>query len=196
MCTSRVGILFLPSFLPINWGVPRGSILGPLVFLIFINELPAVVENVDDNTPMYRHKDQEALWENLEEQAFRITTWFQKNKMIVSGDKTKFILIGTHANRNSKLDNRTLKITVDGHDTPESESEKILGIIVNKAGTWKHLLHGNEENLGLLKDLSKRIGMLGKLRRNLPVVKFKMLVSELFSSKIIYGISAKGSVRA
>ena len=195
------------SFLPIKWGVPQGSILGPLIFLIFINELPAVVEDgdeysedssivvfADDNTPMYRHKDPEALRENLEAQAFRITTWFQKNKMIVSGDKTKFLLIGTHANRKSKLDDRTLKITVDGHETPESESEKLLGIIVNKAGTWKHHLHGNEENLGLLKDLSKRIGMLRKLRRNLPVVKFKMLVSGLFSSKLIYGISAWGSV--
>ena len=73
-------------------------------------------------------------------------------------------------------------------------SEKLLGIIVNKTGTWKHHLHGNEENLGLLKDLSKQIGMLRKLRNNLPEVRFKMLLSGLFTSKLIYGMTAWGTV--
>ena len=194
-------------FLPIRWGVPQGSILGPLIFLIFINELPAVVENLDelskdssivvfadDNTPMLRHEDPVQLKEQLEVQALKITNWFQLNRMIVSGDKTKLLIVGTRSNRASKLENRTIEVNVDGHATPESESEKLLGIIVNKFGTWKNHLHGDNENSGLLKDLSKRIGMLRQLRKNLPTVKFKMIVSGLFTSKLIYGITAWGSV--
>ena len=194
-------------FLPIKWGVPQGSILGPLIFIIFINELPAIVENLDepsmdstivvfadDNTPMFRHEDPDYLREHLEAQALCITTWFQKNRMVVSGDKTKLLVIGTHSNRSVKLENRRLKIIVDGHETIESESEKLLGIIVNELGTWKNHLYGDDENIGLLKELSKRIGMLRKLRKSLPTAKFKMIISGLFTSKLMYGITAWGSV--
>ena len=74
---------------------------------------------------MFKHTDPDILQENLEAQALRITTLFQINKMIVSGDKTKFLVIGTHANRSSKLRNRILKVSVIGHDNWESESEKL-----------------------------------------------------------------------
>ena len=77
---------------------------------------------------------------------------------------------------------------------PRKVKVKLLGIIVNKIGSWKNHLHGDEDNLGLLKDLSKRIGMLKQLRRNIPTVKFKMLTSGLFTSKLIYGLSAWGTV--
>ena len=65
--------------------------------------------------------------------------WFQDNKMVVSGEKTKLLVIGTQMNRSVKLANRTLKVYVDGHETHERDSEKLLGIIVNKNGTWKSL---------------------------------------------------------
>ena len=128
-------------FLPIKWGVPQGSILGPLIFLIFINELPAVVEDLeeasknstivvfaDDNTPMLKNENPDKLKEELEAQVLKITTWFQANRMVVSGDKTKFLVIGTSSNRTSKIGNRKLKITVGGHETEESDDEKLLGI--------------------------------------------------------------------
>ena len=193
-------------FLPIKWGVPQGSILGPLIFLIFINELPAVVEDLeeasknstivvfaDDNTPMLKNENPDKLKEELEAQVLKITTWFQANRMVVSGDKTKFLVIGTSSNRTSKIGNRKLKITVDGHETEESDDEKLLGIYINKFGTWKNHLLGNDEKSGLLKDLSKRIGMLKQLRKHLPNTKFKMIISGLFTSKLIYGITAWGS---
>ena len=216
---SKKGInlfrLSQPSpFLPIKWGVPQGSILGPLIFLIFINELPALVENIDpigedgdkevhdstiivfadDNTPIHSHKDPEILKRNLQSEANIITSWFQKNRMIVSGDKTKLVVVGTHANRNSNLKNEVVTLNVDGHEATESDSEKLLGIVINKYGTWKNHLQGDDDNIGLLKELSKRIGMLRKLRKFLPNTRFKMIVNGLWTSKLLYGITVWGSV--
>ena len=193
-------------FLPIKWGVPQGSILGPLIFIIFINELPEIVETfnspmdssivvfADDNTPMSKHKNPDQLIENLEVQALKVTNWFHQNKMIVSGEKTKFLVVGTQANRSANIEDKTLKIVVDGHEVIESKSEKLLGLIINNVGTWKSHLHGDSENPGLLKDLSKRIGMLKQLRKHLPAARYKMIISGIFTSKLTYGINAWGSV--
>ena len=68
----------------------------------------------------------------------------------------------------------------------ESDSERLLGVLVNKEGNWRSHLHGDGgKNKGLIKELSMRIGMLKQLRRNLSINKFKILVSRLFTSKLI-----------
>ena len=72
--------------------------------------------------------------------------------------------------------------------------EKLLGIVINKYGTWKNHLQGDDENIGHLKELSKRIGMLRKLRKFLPNSRFKMIVNGLWTSKLLYGITVWGSV--
>ena len=101
-------------FLPVQWGLPQGSILGPLLFLIFINELPSIIENsenenedativvfADDNTPMQSSDSIEELEEKLQVKADVITEWFGKNEMVVSGDKTKLLLVKTNAAKNN-----------------------------------------------------------------------------------------------
>ena len=58
----------------------------------------------------------------------------------------------------------------------------------------KHHLHADEENIGLLKQLSMRVGMMKKLKRRIPPHKMKMLVSGLFQSKLIYCITVWGRI--
>ena len=158
---------------------PLGSCIYPLcgIFLIFINELPAVVKRdhdeddaevvifADDNTPMVKHEDPNELHEKLEGVAKKVSEWFKSNQMIVSGEKTKLIITSTNANRRNKIGDDLVKVKIDGHDQTEAACEKLLGIFVNKEGNWKtHLCGDGAKQKGLLQDLSKRVGMLKQLR--------------------------------
>ena len=202
---------FSPS-IPVPWGVPQGSILGPLLFLLFLNELPDIVKEdqeqasvkadhndnsddiviyADDNTPISSDKDPLRLETKVQKEADTVVKWFTKNDMIVSSDKTKLLIIGTNQNRKSKLENQNLSLGIHicGETKKESTSEKLLGVVINNTATFKHHLYGDEENKGLLKQLSTRVGMMKKLKKHLPPGRLKVLMDGQFNSKMLYGIT-------
>ena len=95
--------------------------MGPLLFLLFLNELPDIVKEdqeqasvqadhndnsddiviyADNNTPLLSDKDPLRLETKVQKEADTVVKWFTKNDMIVSSDKTKLLIIGTNQNRN------------------------------------------------------------------------------------------------
>ena len=156
--------------------------MGPLLFLLFLNELPDVVKDdsddtsedtdnevviyADDNTPITSDKDPIQLQRKIQDEANLVTNWFSKSDMICSSDKTKLLIVGTNSNRQSKPENEnlSLKVNICGEEKQETTSEKLLGIIVNNTATLKNHLHGDDENQGLLKQLSVRVGKMTKAK--------------------------------
>ena len=177
-----------------------------------MNELPDIVKDIpddtlgdndediviyaDDNTPITSDKDPLALQTEIQDEADCVTTWFSKNDMICSSEKTKLLVIGTAANRKSKLenDNLALKVNVCGVEKCESPSEKLLGVLVNNTATFRNHLYGDTENKGLLKELSIRVGMLRKLKKHMPGSKLKPVMEGMFGSKLGYAITVWGRV--
>ena len=127
--------------------------------------------------------------EQIQEDADKVTTWFSHNDMICSGDKTKLLLITTKANRAVKLENSTKSVIVNVETKEESSSEKLLRLIVNNSCNWKNHLYGDNEHIGLLKELSKQVGILRKLRKFIPDQKFRQIVNGVYTSKQIYGLT-------
>ena len=155
-----------------------------------------IVVYADDNSPIAADPQPQTLQVKTQHLADIVTKWFSKNDMICSSEKTKLLIIGTHANRLSKLlkNNISLSVNVCGDVKQESVSEKLLGVVVNNAATFKHHLYGDDENPGLIKQLAKRVGMLNKMKRFLSPSKLRMVMDGLFGSKLSYGITVWGRV--
>ena len=155
-----------------------------------------IVVYADDNTPITADAYPLVLETKVQHEADVVTNWFSRNDMICSSDKTKLLVIGTNANRQQKLTsiNLKLKVNVCGDLKEESTSEKLLGILVNNTATFKHHLYGDEDNPGLVKQLSTRVGMLRRLKRFLSPARLKMIMDGMFGSKLMYGMTVWGRV--
>ena len=103
----------------ITSGVPQGSILGPLLFLIFINDLPLYTNNVftdlyaDDTTLYCIDKSEKCIEKQLQIALQALTEWCKVNGMLINTSKTKVMLITTHQRR-SHLNEDILLADIQG----------------------------------------------------------------------------------
>ena len=100
----------------ITCGVPQGSILGPLLFLLYINDLYNVCSTsvpllyADDTNLFYKGKDIDTLVRGINFELGNISTWLKVNKLSLNVKKTHYILFSKH--RSKHID---AKITIDDH---------------------------------------------------------------------------------
>ena len=176
------------TFLDITCGVPQGSILGPLLFLIYINDMRNAVKHseihhfADDTNLLCSDKDSIVLRQKMNEDLSLIFCWLCSNRLSLNVLKTEFIIFKPP--KTSLPQRITLKL--NGTTLYESNKIKYLGIIMDDRLTWKH--HITE----LSKKISKSIGIIFKMKNLCPQRISVSLYHSLVHSHLSYGACVWG----
>ena len=92
--------------LNINCGVPQGSILGPLLFLIYVNDLANVSENLflilfaDDTSAFYSDKSIDSALMTINEELVKLLEWLHINKLSINIKKTHYVIFSLRKSQN------------------------------------------------------------------------------------------------
>ena len=119
----------LSDFTNLKCGVPQGTILGPLLLLIYINHLPSfsVLRMYADDTHItYAGSDLHLIQASLSHNLEKLTKWLVSNRLTLNATKTEFMLICAK-HRSSTLSD-TLKLSIDNVPIEQVFSVKSLGI--------------------------------------------------------------------
>ena len=122
----------------IKCGVPQGSILGPLLFLIYINDLCTVCKNIipvlfaDDTNLFSSGLDATGIQDGVNHDLAIITEWLKANKLSLNIKKTHYMCFS--AKNKVKPD---ISFKIDGEIIAEVTSSKFLGVIIDDKLNWK-----------------------------------------------------------
>ena len=154
----------------ISCGVPHGSLLGPLLFILYINDLQnssqilSFICFADDSNVFFSHRDPQTPINIMNNELNLVQSWIQANKLSLNIEKTNFMLL---SNSLRVLPNH---IRINDDNLCQVDTTKFLGLHIDKELTWK--THINY----LSKILSRNAGILNKLKFFSPVIFYRICI--------------------
>ena len=167
----------------IEYGTPQGSCLGPLIFLIFCNDLQLHLDYMtcfqfaDDTTLLYGHRNKHYMRYCIENDLENLQDWFNANKLMLNLKKTVYMLFQA-----KKTDDIKLELKLNEEKIPRVSSTKFLGTWIDDQLTWKEHLSK------LCTKLNVKLGLLYRSKNLLTLHSKKLLYYAQFHSILNYAM--------
>ena len=154
----------MSGYREINIGVPQGSVGGPILFLVYINDLPSVSNTLktilfgDDTVVSLAHPNFTSLVMSVNSELNGLCDWFQNNRLFLNTNKTYAMLCSASSIRGDQL----LNLEINGAVSPLTEQVKYLGIILDNQLWFKSRIDS------IAKKISKLVGIFYKIKDYVP----------------------------
>ena len=183
------------SLQTINSGVPQGSVLGPLLFLLYINDMPLVSEIIncilfaDDTTYLHHSLSLDDLYVTVNRELDKLNGWLSANKLEINTDKTKYIIFSTSQRKPYfQLTPSDHFVSLNNMTIENTNTTKFLGLHLDENMSFKN--HISE----ISKKVIKGIYLLKRASKVLPTTTLKILYSSLVLPYLNYGLLSWGGV--
>ena len=179
------------SLKTVHCGIPQGSCLGPLLFILYVNDFEQCLYKctsnmyADDTSVTCSAEDIDELCNDLRTEVDNIAEWLRQNKLSFDTDKTEYMVVG-HKRQTNRI-NGPLEVNINGGPIKRVKKVKYLGVTVDENLSW------NEQYKSLKGKIKNALSSLRKSKNKLPQSKLSQVYKALLEIHLRYSDELWGS---